>query len=171
MPGDTAEILKDRVILVVDDEPDILETVADMLHSCHVTQADSYESGRQYLMNFSYDIVLLDIMGVNGFDLLKIAVKRGFPTVMMTAHALTPAALEKAIKLGAVSFLPKEKLGHLGEYLGDVFSASDRSGWAALFEKMGSFFNKRFGPDWRDRNRFLREFEETLKRQREKDRS
>ncbi len=71
-----------------------------------------------YLMTFTYDIVILDIMGVNGFDLLKVSVKRGFPTVMLTAYALTPEALEKAIRLGAVSFLPKEKNGSAGRVSG-----------------------------------------------------
>jgi hypothetical protein len=94
--------------------------------------------------------------------LLGIAVKRGFPTVMMTAHALTPAALEKAIRLGAVSFLPKEKLGNLKEHLAEVVHGGSKPIWEVLFNTMGDFFNIRFGPDWRTRNRFLREFEEAL---------
>jgi DNA-binding NtrC family response regulator len=165
MPAKTAGSLENKVILVVDDEPDILDTVSDLLSGCHITTADTYETARQYLMSYTYDLVLLDIMGVNGFDLLKIAVKRGFPTVMMTAHALTPAALEKAIRLGAVSFLPKEKLGQLKELLSDVVNGGNRPAWATLFKKLGQFFNIRFGSDWRTRNRFLKEFEEALNRQ------
>jgi CheY-like chemotaxis protein len=162
MPAKTADILENKVILVVDDEPDILDTVSDLLSGCHVVKAETYEAGRQYLMSYTYDLVLLDIMGVNGFNLLGIAVKRGFPTIMMTAHALTPAALEKAIRLGAVSFLPKEKLGNLKEHLADVVYGGNKPVWEVLFKTMGDFFNIRFGPDWRTRNRFLREFEEAL---------
>ena len=107
---DVSQVLKNKVVLVVDDEPDVLDTVADILSTCLVTKAGDYNTARQYLMSMNYDIVILDIMGVNGFDLLKLSVKRGFPTVMLTAYALSPEALEKSIRLGAVSFLPKEKM-------------------------------------------------------------
>jgi DNA-binding response OmpR family regulator len=69
------------------------------------------------LLGYSYDAVVLDIMGVNGFQLLKRSVERGFPTVMLTAHALTPEALKKSITLGAVSFLPKEQIGEIRAHL------------------------------------------------------
>lgn len=53
----------------------------------------------------------MDIMGVNGFELLKTCVERGFLSVILTAHAVTPDALKKSIKLGALSFLPKDEDG------------------------------------------------------------
>lgn len=160
----TASLLKDKVVLVVDDEEDVLATVEEVLEMCLVTKTKDYETARQYLMSYTYDIVILDIMGVNGFDLLKTSVKRGFPTVMLTAYALTPEALEKSIKLGAVSFLPKEKMADLEEFLADVVLKGGQPVWAKLFEKLGGFFNKRFGPDWKQRNKFFEEFEQSIKR-------
>jgi DNA-binding response OmpR family regulator len=112
--------LKGKTVLVVDDEPDVLETVAEELDMCLVDKAQDYNTAIQYLASYTYDIVILDIMGVNGFDLLQNSVDRGFPTVMLTAHALTPDALKKSIKLGAVTFLPKEKMSELKSYLEDV---------------------------------------------------
>jgi len=161
---DVSEILKDKVVLVVDDEPDVLDTVADILEGCLVTKAKDYDSARQYLMTYTYDIVILDIMGVNGFDLLKVSVKRGFPAVMLTAYALTPEALEKSIKLGAVSFLPKEKMADLEDFLADVVLKGGQPVWGKLFDKLGGFFNKRFGPDWKEQNKFFEEFQEALKK-------
>jgi CheY-like chemotaxis protein len=160
---DVPQILKDKVVLVVDDEPDVLDTVADILDTCLVTKAGDYDTARQYLMSFSYDIVILDIMGVNGFELLKIPVKRGFPAVMQTAYALSPQAIEKSIKLGAVSFLPKEKMNQLDSYLADVVLAGNKPAWGKLFAKLEDLFNKRFGPDWMQRNRFFSEFEATMR--------
>lgn len=157
-----SQILKDKVVLVVDDEPDVLDTVADILDTCMVTQARDFETARQYLMSFTYDIVVFDIMGVNGFELLKMAVKRGFPAVMLTAYALTPEALEKSIRLGAVSFLPKEKMSELDDYLADIIAGGSKPRWAVLFEKLGDLFSKRFGADWKERNRFFKEFETSL---------
>jgi len=157
-----SEILKDKIVLVVDDEPDVLDTVADVLDTCLVTKAADYDRARQLLMSYTYDIVVLDIMGVNGFDLLKLSVKRGFPTVMLTAYALTPEALEKSIRLGAVSFLPKEKMSELDEFLADVVLGGSKPVWGVLFKKMGNLFNNRFGPDWKERNRFFKEFESAM---------
>ena len=91
--------LKDKNILVVDDEPDILETIEDELDMCLVHTAADYDSALQYLLSYTYDIVILDIMGVNGFELLVTSVSRGFPTVMLTAYELTPEAIKKSIKL------------------------------------------------------------------------
>ena len=161
---DTAKILKDKVVLVVDDEPDVLDTIEDLLECCLVTKARDFETARQYLMSFTYDIVILDIMGVDGFELLKISVKRGFPTVMLTAYALTPEVLEQSIRLGAVSFLPKEKMSELDDYLADVVLGGNKPVWDKLFRKLGHLFDKRFGSDWKDRNQFFKVFEETLRK-------
>jgi CheY-like chemotaxis protein len=157
-------LLKDKVILVVDDEPDVVETVSQVLEGSLVHKATDFNTGLQYLVSFTYDIVILDIMGVNGFELLKKSVARGFPTVMLTAHALTPEALKKSIKLGAVSFLPKERMASLPEFLEDVVLGGGRPVWQKLFDKLGAFFNKRFGPGWRERDLFFKEFQEELKR-------
>ena len=123
--------LKDKVVLVVDDEPDVLETVEEVLDMCIIHKASDYDTALQYLMSYTYDIVILDIMGVNGFELLKSSVSRGFPTVMLTAHALSPESLKKSIKIGAVSFLPKEKITELTDW------------------KVESRYGRNFSKNWR----------------------
>jgi len=155
--------LQDKVILVVDDEPDVLETVEEELDMCLIHKAMDYDTALQYLLSYTYDIVILDIMGVNGFELLKTAVSREFPTVMLTAHALSPDSLKNSIKLGAVSFLPKEKLSELTSFLEDVVFGEGKPVWEKLFDKLGGYFSKRFGPDWKEKDRFFKEFEEKLK--------
>ncbi len=156
-------LLKDKFILVVDDEPDVLETVEEELDMCLIRKATDYETAMQYLSGYTFDIVILDIMGVNGFELLKDSVSRGFPTVMLTAHSLSPESLKKSIKLGAVSFLPKEKIPELRTFLEDVVMGGGKPVWQKLFDRMGAFFNKRFVTDWKERDRFFKEFEEELK--------
>jgi CheY-like chemotaxis protein len=156
--------LKDKVILVVDDEPDVLETVEEELDMCLMHKATDFDTAQQYLLSYTYDIVILDIMGVDGFELLKTSVSRGFPTVMLTAHALSPESLKKSIKLGAVSFLPKEKMSELRSFLEDVVLGGGKSVWTKLFDKLEGYFEKRFGPDWKERDKFFQEFEEQLKK-------
>jgi hypothetical protein len=83
---------------------------------------------------------------------------------MLTAHAVTPEALKKSIKLGALSFLPKERITDLKEFLEDVVLGTGKPLWIKFFDKLGSYFNKRFGPDWKERDKFFKEFEESLKK-------
>ena len=159
---DTTSLLKDKIVLIVDDEVDVTDTVEELLDMCYIHTANDYDTARQYLLSYTFDIVVLDIMGVNGFELLKLSVKRGFPTVMLTAYALTPEALEKSIKLGAVSFLPKDKMSELDDFLADVVLKGGQPVWGKLFDRLGGFFNKRFGPDWKRRNQFFEDFEESM---------
>jgi DNA-binding NtrC family response regulator len=156
--------LKDKVILAVDDEPDVLETIEEELDMVLLHKATDYDTAIQYLLSYTYDVVILDIMGVNGFELLKTSVSREFPTVMLTAHAVTPEALKKSIKLGALTFLPKEKMTELRSFLEDIVTDKGASLWKKLFDRLGGYFNKRFGPDWKEKDRFFLEFEEEMKK-------
>ena len=155
--------LKGKIILVVDDEPDVLEIVSETLDMCIVHKAKDFDMGLQHILSYTYDAVILDIMGVNGFELLKASVKRGFPTIMLTAHAVTPKALKESMKLGAVSFLPKEKIPELQEFLADAVFGSGKLPWVRFFDKLGSYFSKRFGPDWKEKDKFFKEFEKSVR--------
>jgi hypothetical protein len=73
--------------------------------------------------------------------------------------------LKKSIKLGAVSFLPKDQLGRLLTHLEDAVTGTKKQAWQRLLEKLGVHFNERFGPDWKERDKFFKEFEEELKKE------
>ncbi|MBW2481069.1 MAG: response regulator [Deltaproteobacteria bacterium] len=157
---DTDKILKDKSVLIVDDEPDILDSITEQLDMCRIYRAKDYEIALQLMAGFKFDIVILDVMGVRGFELLKKSVSKGFPTVMLTAHALTPEALKESIQLGAVSFLPKEMMAELDTYLADVITGSHKVVWQNLLEKLGDYFARQFGADWKEKDDFFRKFEE-----------
>ena len=141
-------LLNNKRLLAVDDEPDVLETLQEQLEGLILDKATDYERGYHLLRSWTYDLVVLDIMGVRGFDLLNAAVHLGFPTVMLTAHALTVQALRTSIELGARAFIPKEKMAEIVPFLEDVLTYEHRSGWKRVFQRLGGFFNKAFGPDW-----------------------
>ncbi len=158
----TETILKDKAVLVVDDEPDILDSITEQLDMCRIYRAKDYEIALQLLAAIKFDIVILDVMGVRGFELLKKSVSKGFPTVMLTAHALTPEALKESIQLGAVSFLPKEMMAELDTYLTDVVTGSKKVVWKNLLDKLGDYFERQFGADWKEKDDFFKKFEEEL---------
>lgn len=144
-------VLNNKRVLAVDDEPDILATLKDQLDEFPglvLDTAGDYETGYHLIRSWTYDLVILDIMGVRGFDLLNAAVSLGFPTVMLTAHALSVEALRKSIEMGARAYIPKEKMAEIVPFLEDVLSLSYRPAWKRVFEKLGGFFSAAFGKDW-----------------------
>ena len=139
-------------ILVVDDEPDVLEVLEEeILSSCQSGQFDkatSYEAALNRLNSQEYDLVILDIMGVRGFDLLDLAVKRNFKVVVLTAHALIPAALKQCFDRKARGYLPKEKLGEIVPFLEDICRYEFQPGWRRLLEKLNDDFKQKFTSGW-----------------------
>jgi len=160
--ADNESYLKGKRILAVDDEEDILETIEDILEDADVDRAKDYESASLKIRENLYDLAILDIMGVDGLKLLEEAVARNIPTVMLTAHAINPETLMESIRKGAISYLPKETLADLDDLLCELLAAREKGNppWKLLFEKLGDYFDERFGSDWKDRDRaFWSEFD------------
>jgi DNA-binding response OmpR family regulator len=146
------DILKGKTILAVDDEPDILEVVKDELLDCEVVTATDFESARKLIESGHYDLVILDIMGVNGFKLLELCSTRGLSAAMLTARATDIRSINRSIALGAVSFLPKEELGSLHELAAEILEGLEKgqSHWTKLFKRLGPLFKEKFGIVWED---------------------
>jgi DNA-binding NtrC family response regulator len=99
-------------ILVVDDDPDIREVLADRLESLGyrvVTAANGME-GLEVLERENPQLVLLDVEmpGMNGLEMLGEIRKReqDTPVIMITAYGTIERAVE-AMKEGAYDFIPK----------------------------------------------------------------
>ena len=148
-------ILQGKKILIVDDEPDILETLVDILDMCFIDTAQNFESAKQFLEEKTYDAAIFDIMGVNGYELLTVAKQNDIPALMLTAHALNPLSLVKSIKSGARAYLPKDKMVEIDFYLADLLTAIQKGikksgGW---FAALKPFFDEKFGPGWKEKDR------------------
>ncbi len=100
-------------ILIVDDEPDMLQLLKRSLEpelNCIVETASSGEDGLQKLGRTAFDLVLADIKmpGMNGMELLQL-IKHDYPrqtVVMMTAFGQIEMAVE-AMRNGAYDFITK----------------------------------------------------------------
>ena len=162
-------LLDGKKILAVDDEPDVLEVLEEEINyacpNCPIDKVTNYQTAMEMLKSKAYDLVILDIMGVRGFDLLKLAGSRKLPVAMLTAHALHPEALKRSIDLGARAYLPKEKLGEIVHFLEDVLAYEYHPGWRRLLRKLEEFFNIHWGKNWQKADeRFWKEFEESSAR-------
>ena len=112
-------LLEGKKILIVDDEPDILAVLEDLLDMCELVKA------------------------------------------------FTPDNLVKSIKEGAASYIPKEEITEIAEYLVDVLTAKKegRNPWDTWQEKLPtSYFERRWGAAWKDNDRdFWDTFKASLK--------
>jgi DNA-binding NtrC family response regulator len=146
-----ADLLDYKRVLIVDDEPDVLDTLEEELSMCDVVKAGSFEEAKEILENQYFDIAVLDIMGVDGYRLLEIANEKGVPAVMVTAHALSPEDTVKSFKKGAALYVPKDKLNDIATYLEDVLEAQEQGKkfWWRWIDRFGAYYNKKFGANWK----------------------
>ena len=153
---DPQKVIMGRKVLIVDDEKDILDVLTELLELCKIDRASSFEEAKDLMDRYDYDIVVLDIMGVKGFDLLEIAKKKGVPALMLTAHSLTEESLKKSAQEGAAYFVPKDEIEQIATFVADVLDARDKkkNPWVRWFERLGGTFDRIFtGPNWREKEK------------------
>ena len=160
------DTLKGKRVLIVDDEADILETLKELLDMCLIDTAPNFDTAEKFLNKNTYDVAILDIMGVRGYDLLELATEKGMPALMLTAHALSPENLVKSIKEGARSYVPKDKISDIPTFLEDILKNREESieRQGIWFARLKPFFDKKFGTGWRKEHKdFWKEFDETYR--------
>ncbi|WP_300461767.1 response regulator [Desulfobacula sp.] len=142
--------LENKKILIVDDEPDVLDSLEELLDMSTTVRATSFEEANHLLETEDFDIAILDIMGVDGYQLLETANKKNVVAVMLTAHALSPDNIKKSYRGGACSYIPKEEMINIETFLVDVLTAKEKgeNPWTSWYKRLGSFCEKKFGPDW-----------------------
>ncbi|MFW6126726.1 MAG: response regulator [Thermodesulfobacteriota bacterium] len=141
------------LILVVDDDPGILELVRDILSSSYqVVTANSVKEAQEYLRDQSCDLVLTDMVmpGEGGLELLKYLSLHhaDIPVIVFTGYANFQDAVN-AVKLGAFDYLTKpiqieilqhaiaralefRRLQSQQKDLEAVFRGAETLGWQAL---------------------------------------
>ena len=160
-------ILDGKKILIVDDESDILEVLVELLPMCDATTAQSFSEAKEKLETEDFDIAILDIMGVDGYGLLKIANEKKVTAIMLTAHAFTPDNIVKSIKEGAASYVPKDEIANIQEFIIDALKSKSEGSnpWEPWQERLpSSYFERKFGAAWQNNNReFWQQFRNSMK--------
>ena len=159
------DLLEGERILIVDDEPDVLDTLEELLAVCDVVKASSFDEAKKLLETQYFDIAILDIMGVEGYKLLEIANKRKVIAVMLTANALSPKDTVKSFKKGAASYVPKDQMGNIATFLTDILEAKRKGKkfWWRWLDRLDSFYDRAFGPDWQKTDKqFWKKYKEGL---------
>jgi CheY-like chemotaxis protein len=100
-----------RLVLVVDDDPDVLETVADSLRCLPGVQVQTAGSGREALERArtrGFDLIVTDVQmpAMSGLELLH-DLKREFPDVPVVMMSGDPISRQRGVLAGADSILAK----------------------------------------------------------------
>jgi CheY-like chemotaxis protein len=105
-------MIKDLKILIVDDEPEILDLLSTFLGAkgCTVVACEDGERGLDALRDQDFDLVLSDIAmaGMNGFEFLRIVRQNhpGIGIILMTAYD-EQYPLSEALRAGADGYITK----------------------------------------------------------------
>ena len=147
--------LEKKKLLIVDDELDILETLGDLLPMCDIETASTFDDAWDMLGSNFYDMVILDIMGVDGYRLLSLAHEMEITAVMLTAHALSPEDAKRSFEGGAVFYIPKDEMVDIEIYLNDILADKEkgRNPQKRWFDRFADFFTRRFGPGWQEKDK------------------
>lgn len=113
-----------KQLLLVDDEPGMLETLSDILTSAGyaVTAVNNGDSALEHLMRGGYDLVLMDVRmpGRDGVSVMEESGAPPPPVVLMTAYAIEER-LAVARAGGVVAVLQKP---FAAPYLLDVLAGA-----------------------------------------------
>ena len=147
-----------QTILVVDDDVPLANTLASLLSSAGFTiiTAHTAEDGLRQMQQAQPQLAILDIMGVEGYDLLQICNEKRVIGVMLTAYAVTPENIKKSYEDGAASFVPKEEMHNITTFLTDIYEAKEKgkSFWWRWFDRLADYCERKFGPDWQKKHGF-----------------
>jgi len=157
--GKKEDMLKGKKILIVDDEPDVLDTLEDMLSDCEVVKAQTFEEAKKQMETQPFDMAVLDIMGVDGYELLEIAVKKKVTAVMVTAHALSPEDTMKSFRGGAAFYVPKDKMAEMPKILANILDlkSQGKNTWMPFVGWAEAYYSAKFGPKWEKQKKELQE--------------
>lgn len=148
-------LIDGKKILIVDDEIDVLESVEELLPMCEVVRADNFEEAKKHLESEYFDLCILDIMGVDGYQLLNIANQNNVTAVMLTAHSLSVEDTVKSFKSGAAYYVPKEKMAEMADCLNDVLEAKkENKGFLERWlDRFVGYYDTKFGQDWQNEDK------------------
>jgi two-component system, OmpR family, response regulator len=116
-------------VLVVDDEPDFLETIVKRLKRRNISASgvDSGKKALEVVEQESFDVVVLDVLmpGMDGIETLRLMKKKKpfMEVIILTGHASVESGLQ-GMQLGAFDYVMKP--ADLDELIEKIRQAAER---------------------------------------------
>jgi DNA-binding NtrC family response regulator len=136
------QTLKGKTILVVHDEAGVPQFMAAALAPSLVKTVASVDEAQTLIVKQSFDLAILDTVGVSGCALLETCHARKLPAALLTPEVVEVRGINQAVKLGAKFFFPREELQQLPERVAEILGRleKEKTLWAKLFRCVVCFF-------------------------------
>lgn len=107
------KISKAQRVLVVDGDPRILAKLDEQLgnNGTAIDKAESVSAGSRLISSGIYDLAIMNLGCREDCALVRLAVSKGIPVVVMAAYQTSPAAMMEAARSGARACLLTGLLG------------------------------------------------------------
>ena len=115
--------LDKRKVLVVNNDPDIFESLERYLDVCRLYKASDIRTAMVYLEYRLFDIVIWDTDSIEPLDLSGNLLKKGIPTVFFMEGQNPDDNLNKYIKQGAVPLPNRNNLSGIKSFLEGLVQA------------------------------------------------
>ena len=134
--------------LCIDENPAVLdflkERIAGRYANCQVETTSDVQVATDLIVRYSYDLIILDISGTEGFRILKLARMENAPVALMSSRHLTP---EEVKRLGRRKgnknqppYVLKQDLDQLNSYLDNLIADQTLTCRQRILLKNGFYF-------------------------------
>lgn len=133
--------LKDKHILAVYNEWDLIETINEELCESNLDLVRDTETALENIFSNQYDIALIDVMMPDGIHLLEACVKKDVPVIVLIAATAPSRLLMKALEKGAVSYLAKKHTDKLPGLIQEILDAGKTGipSWKSISNRIKDF--------------------------------
>ena len=139
-------IIKNKNFLAIGSQVDLLKMVREKIMSecpeCSFDMATTLKNGRQLMIMFSYNLIILDMMNILWRNLISLSASRNFPVLALSNINTSDEAINQSNTLNGMiirTTLPRNNLNKIVPTIEEVLKCENASGWRRDLEKPWRF--------------------------------
>jgi|GEM_PF-3195281 len=139
-------IIKNKNFLAIGSQVDLLKMVREKVMSacpeCSLDMATTLENGRQLMIMYSYNLVILDMMNILWCNLISLSASRNFPVLALSNTNTSNEAINQSNTLNGMiirATLPRNNLNKIVPTVEEVLKCESRSSLRRNLEKPWRF--------------------------------
>jgi hypothetical protein len=142
----SGSIIKNKNFLAISSQVDLLKIVREKVMSagpeCSLDMATTLENGRQLMIMFSYNLVILDMTNILWRNLISLSASRNFPVLALSNINTSDEAINQSNEFNDMiirTTLPRNNLNKIVPTIEEVLKCESRSGLRLNLEKSWRF--------------------------------
>lgn len=142
-------IMKNKNFLAIGSQVELLKMVRGEIMSacpeCNLDMATTLRNGRQLMIMFSYNLIILDMMNTLWRNLIPLSANRNFPVLALSDNNTSNEAINQSNVFNGIvirATLPRNNLNKIVPTIEKVLKCESASGWRRDLEKPWHFLMK-----------------------------